>query len=289
MASGASWGGIIGTGLGTLLGPAGSALGGVAGSFIGGLFDPAQPDVPAYQNYEDPRIAAIIQRLTRMKLGEQQANAAAARNTRNVNRQMEALGNDPRFSGNPITTAALRKDAMMGAEEANVNARIAGAGLDQQALQQAAALQGQNNQISMNRNMFEQGRYQLQQQPTGLDILAGNAVGYAVGDWMGGGNNQPKVETEQEKQLREAQQTMQSMQQQGYNTAPWRGDRNSPVFNTPLSSTAPQNDFFKNFQMPQAPQYQLPPLPAFNYSPYQGGSSGLLNYGWGQGRNGIRF
>lgn len=273
--SGASWGTLIGTGAGSLLGPLGSTLGGLAGGALGGLFDEGDEAVPEWQDYKDPRIAAIIERLTRSKLGEQSAAMAAGRNTRAVNRSMEQLDNNPNFSGNPITRAAMRNQMSLDAEERNVGARVAGAQQDMNALAQAAELEGQQQQYSANRNMFERGNYQLRQQPTGLDTLAGQALGYSFGKTLSGlGNNgvDPNIDTGASM---DPEDTMKTIVDQGYNVAPYRGGRLS---DQTLSSTlSTGGNYFDQFNLSRGSQQ---PPGIFDANP------NIFNYNYG--RNPLR-
>ena len=266
MATGSSIGGLAGTIGGNLLLPGiGGALGGVAGSLLGGLFDPDAEEVPNYQQYSDPRIAAIIQRLMRSKTGEQTAANQAGRNTRNVNRQMEQLDNDPRFSGNPITRSAIQNQMTLDAEGANVNARLAGAAQDENSMMQAAQLQQGQNQFSYNRNMFERGNYQLRQEPTGLDTLSGQALSYSLGSYLGdpsglGGSGG-------DEQVPGAQQ--QSLDYNALFNAP-----NDP--NAKILKNRPQQPNAFQYQPPAFQPYELGPLP-----------SSILNNGYG--RNPLRY
>lgn len=180
-----------GAALGTLFGgPAGTALGSTVGGFLGGLFDePAQ--APGYKDYTDPKLSALSARLRRQKLGQQMAARQRTLNSRNAKRQTESFENDPNASRSGALRSGVYNSAYTNAEESNVNANIAGAGLDQSAEERAGQVDVQNQNLSMQRNQFERQGWAASQFPSAVDSAGATAFGLGIGKLLGSGGNQP--------------------------------------------------------------------------------------------------
>jgi hypothetical protein len=182
----------LGTAAGSVLGSVipglGTAIGGVAGGFLGSLFD-SPDEAPGYQDYTDPRLSALSASLKRKKLGQQMAARQKAKNTRNANRQTESFENDPNASRSGMARSAAYNSAYGAAEEANVGANIAGAGLDQAAEERAGQLDIQNQQLSMQRNQYERQGWAANQVASPIDAAATGAFGLAAGNLLSGALN----------------------------------------------------------------------------------------------------
>jgi len=188
-------GGLLGTILG---GPGlGTAAGTTAGGFIGGLFD-EQSQAPAYQDMTDPRLSALSARLRRQKLGQQQAARQRVLNTRNAKRQTESFENDPNASRSASLRSGVYNSAYTNAEEANVNANVAGAGLDLAAEERAGNVDLQNQNLSLQRNQFARQGWQLNQVPSVLDSAGSTAFGLGIGNLLSQGAPNPSVPSEAE-------------------------------------------------------------------------------------------
>lgn len=166
-------------------GPVGALVGGGAG-ILAGLF--GSPDkAPEYKNLQDPQISAMVQNLMNSNLGQKQAQRASAQIGNQTRTAQEQFAENPNFQGNAAVTAAFNNKVARTGEEAIAGANIQGAQVDEGAKEKAAQLQMQNNQYSLQRNEFERGNYDRNQQPTFLQNLFGNSLTGAVGSVLGRG------------------------------------------------------------------------------------------------------
>lgn len=173
-------------------GPVGAVVGGAAG-LIGGLLDDKE-DVPAFQDLSDPKISAIAQALMRKKLGAKYAARQKALNTHNAQTSMEKVDNQGALG---LSQRAGAYNAInRSAEESNVSANLSGASQDQAAQTQAASLIQANENLSMQRNEFNRQGWQMNQQPSAFESLAGTALSSTLGQYTQGklnpqGSTQP--------------------------------------------------------------------------------------------------
>ncbi len=97
---------------------------------------------------------------------------------------MEKIDSDPNLGSSPAMRVGAYNAVNRSAEESNVNAGLKGQETDQAAEERAANIMDQNQKLSYDRNMFNRGNYQLNQQPSAFEALMStgfaNTLGQAV-------------------------------------------------------------------------------------------------------------
>lgn len=176
-----------GAGAGAMAGGIGAIPGALIGggsALIGGLLAGDKPEAPKWQDFTDPTMSTAVQQLMRKKLGALQANRQRTLNERNAKMQIEKMQNDPNASHLATTNIAAANAIGQNTEERNVTANIAGAETDQNAMMRAAQIQEANQKLSYDRNMFNRGNYQMDQQPSAFQSIVGSALSQGIGSLM---------------------------------------------------------------------------------------------------------
>src|SRR6187549_1311069 len=182
MPTGSSLGSLAGQMAGTaFLGPLGGVAGGLIGGAFGGLFDDPEPEFQ-FQNYIDPGMNQGIRDMMGSRTGAQGAARLGARYRRDAKGAYEQIGSQ--YNGNPGVQAALWNRSQQGAQEGTTDAFIRGAGVDQASRAQGMQLHNQAQQYNLQRNAFEQGVFDMNNQPSFIDQAAQFGMAQGIGASM---------------------------------------------------------------------------------------------------------
>lgn len=140
----------------------------------------------SYQNYTDPRIAGVMDRLINGQVGAQNAALAAGSIRNQAREQYDQAENNPSFSNNAAVQTSFYNQAQNNAEQGIAGAFAQGAQIDSANMARGAEIGQREQEYSLQRNQLQAQFDEANNQPGFLEQLLGQGASTLSGSIFGG-------------------------------------------------------------------------------------------------------